>query len=98
MDDVFSFSTTDSSFIIDGNQVTIPKNVIFQNAVYTQGFADYSLKLFIQGESGFIDLTEELLLATCTSLVSGEVDNADCRFNYHLIPSTFGGANPPICQ
>lgn len=101
MDDVFSFSTSDSAFIINGSigsQITIPKDLILQGANFTEGYADFVIKLFIEGESGFIALSGEVLFVTCASLNSDEVDAKDCRYSYDLIPSGLGGVIPFPCQ
>ncbi len=87
MKDVFSFNTSDPSFVFDGNRITIPKENILGNVNFLEGYVDFSLKIFFVDQSGFVTLNGELLLVTCASFLSGELDNKDCRYSYNLIPS-----------
>ncbi len=98
MNDVFSFHTSNPSFIIDGSLISIPKDVVLQGANYVEEFADFTISIFLEGESGFIHITGEVLFVTCASLLSGDVDIKDCRYSYQISPSYWIGDPPLICQ
>ena len=102
IDDGFSYQTSDTCFIAkNGRYITVPQDIMYENSNYIEGYASYSLKIFLDDTEGYIGIVDgEILLVTCERFNSGAIGDKECRFAFQIFPpSGFSdGPSSLICR
>jgi|GEM_PF-6819020 len=91
INDELSYQTSNHNFIQYGNRLQIPRDSIFGQNEFVNSKAIFDISISLIGEDGFIGVEDAgLLMLTCETINSGNVNDADCRYPFQILANGFG--------